>query len=298
MNANVTPISGRGLSHAPLSRETVSVPMPHLKIVPLELLVLHEETDPHRWQQLMGRMAEDGILLNPPVVSETGDGRYMVLDGANRVMALRGLGMTCALVQVVEPTEPLVHLEAWYHLLMYCPADDVLNGMLGLGVAEVRPVGAADVRRALTDEGTFAVIRSVDGRAFEINAGPDSDILSQAPLLRQMVAIYRHRGPFERVATDDMATLREHYPMMKALIIFQAYRHEEIVRLVRAGGRLPTGVTRYIIHGRAMRVRYPLDELKKHDLDEANTRLQSWLAERFASRRVRFYADSMFIFDE
>ena len=85
----------------------------NLRLVDLECLLLHEAHDEDRLILLRKRMEAEGEQRNPVIVSRHED-RYLVLDGAHRVRALRELGFRYALVQTVEPPEKA---EGWGHLL-------------------------------------------------------------------------------------------------------------------------------------------------------------------------------------
>ena len=68
--------------------------LPELHIVGLDDVVLHEDPDMERVARLVDRFSADGILKNPPVVGRRKGHRRIVLDGANRITALRKLGVT------------------------------------------------------------------------------------------------------------------------------------------------------------------------------------------------------------
>ena len=72
-----------------------------LRFVALEKLLLHEEDDPYRVQRIVDSITRDGFLRNPPIVAEY-QSKYIVLDGATRITALRAMGFRDAMVQVVE----------------------------------------------------------------------------------------------------------------------------------------------------------------------------------------------------
>jgi hypothetical protein len=63
---------------------------------------------------------------------------------------------------------------------------------------------------------------------------------------------------------------------------------------------LPPGISRHIIHGRALKIQYPLDQLrdKVSSIEEKNTVLQHWVQEKLAHRHVRYYAEATYQFDE
>jgi hypothetical protein len=63
---------------------------------------------------------------------------------------------------------------------------------------------------------------------------------------------------------------------------------------------LPPGITRHVIHGRAMRLHYPLAAFEEDglSLEQKNADLKHWIQERSAHKRIRYYAESSFLFDE
>ena len=66
-----------------------------------------------------------------------------------------------------------------------------------------------------------------------------------------------------------------------------------------AGAYLPPGVSRHIIHGRALNVNYPMKRLQAElPLDTKNQKLQDWLRKQYATRSIRYYAESTFQFAE
>ena len=98
---------------------TQSSDLPLLAIISLDKLLLHERYDQQRTPHLLASLRSEGVLRNPPIVTPLRDrtGRYMVLDGAHRVLALQTLEMHHILAQVVEPDDPGLALNPWNHVL-------------------------------------------------------------------------------------------------------------------------------------------------------------------------------------
>src|SRR5262245_28888158 len=81
--------------------------LPDLRIVPLADIVPHEQADPRRVARLIQRIAADGLLKNPVIVTPIpGTARYMVMDGANRTAALGQIGARDVLAQIVRYDQP------------------------------------------------------------------------------------------------------------------------------------------------------------------------------------------------
>jgi len=90
---------------------------PNLLVIPTRDAVLHEETDPVRVARLKQKIVREGVLSEPLLVAGMGGNKYVVLDGANRVMVFRQLGIPHVVVQAVNYRTPDVCLETWNHLV-------------------------------------------------------------------------------------------------------------------------------------------------------------------------------------
>ena len=103
----------------------------------------------------------------------------------------------------------------------------------------------------------------------------------------------------DRTNLRDIHTLSVLYPQLTGLIIFPGFRIEEVLYLAGAGHLLPTGSTRFIISPRALHVNYPLSELGADtSLEEKNANLNQWLQDRLTDKKVRYYQEATFLFDE
>jgi hypothetical protein len=99
---------------------------------------------------------------------------------------------------------------------------------------------------------------------------------------------------------DDPARLWALFPSPVALVSFPPVTPDDVLTAARKGAYLPPGVSRHIVHGRAVRLNYPLDALRAttRTLEEKNADLTAWVREKMAQRRVRYYAESTYQFDE
>jgi hypothetical protein len=123
---------------------------------------------------------------------------------------------------------------------------------------------------------------------------------SEAELLLQLTSVYNGRSVFHRVKSDRIADLLDYYDDVTALVRFPSYVPEEIMRLADDGYKLPTGITRHIIHGRALRVNLPLSLLmdETRTTQQKNEWLRDWSKKKLARREIRYYQESTFLFDE
>src|SRR5688572_29894343 len=62
-----------------------------LQVAPLAQVIPHEHYHGQRVAVLMARLTAEGKLINPPIAARYKD-KYVVLDGATRLTAMRQLG--------------------------------------------------------------------------------------------------------------------------------------------------------------------------------------------------------------
>lgn len=277
------------------ARET----MPHLCIVPIDSLVPHEEHDNQRSEPLIQRIRESGVWVNPPVVAPMDDSRYVILDGANRHHALSSLGYPHILVQVVSYESGAVQLDTWQHVISDISWFEFLRQVREVPAVSLERTDLLSARAALARRHLLAYTVLSDDRAYAIQAQA-ATLGQQTAILCDIVNTYKERATLNRINTDSLTVARRLYPNAVAIVVFPHYEPAEVLVAARDGLFLPPGITRHIIQGRAMRVNYPLSELADETtpLEEKNRRLQTWIQERTAAKRVRYYAEPMFLFDE
>ena len=267
--------------------------LPDLRIVSAERLYLHEESDPVRVARLAERMREEGILRNPPVVAPLPDGSgFVVLDGANRTSALIHIGARALPVQVVDYDDPAVRLDVWHHFLT--DAADLAARLASMGLS-VRSTGADEAERLLG--------RRVIACYFKTHRG--TEIVGQlrsatlAATLAQVVAAYKGTVRIYRVLATDLDTLASEYGIEGTVVVFPLFSKRDILEIARAPVKLPTGITRHLITGRALRVNVPLHILTSpDDIEDMNRWLLETIHKKLLDNRIRYYPEASFLFDE
>jgi hypothetical protein len=272
---------------------------PNLQIMPIGVLLPHEEHDTQRAEPLIERIRTATTWLNPPVVAPiNGSSHFVVLDGANRHYALQALGYEHILVQVVEYDREAVVLETWHHAVRNLAIDDYLPPINAIGGVSVHETSLLDARAALASRAILCYTVLRDSRVFALHH--DTPHISRTTMLRRVVDVYKYRGRMNRVTHDEIGTAREMYPDLLGIVVFPRYEPAEIMVAARDDDLLPPGITRHIIYGRALRLNYPLAELqhKGLPLEEKNARLAEWVRQRLSAKHIRFYAEPTFLFDE
>ncbi|MCS6870452.1 MAG: ParB N-terminal domain-containing protein [Anaerolineae bacterium] len=285
----------RAVQEEPTAQDVV----PDLRIVPVESLIPHEEHDPQRAAPLIERIRAAGTWLNPPVVAPLDAQRYVILDGANRHYALKTLGYPHILVQVVNYESSAVQLETWHHVISGMSWFEFLRNLREIKTFQIESTDLLSARAALARREVLAYTVLSDNRAYTLNADVNT-LAARTAVLREMVDTYKSRGVLNRINTDSISMARRLYPEAVAIVVFPRYHPAEIMVAARDGIYLPPGISRHIIYGRAMRLNYPLSALAEtgETLAEKNEALRRWIQQRVAERRVRYYAEPTYLFDE
>lgn len=272
--------------------------LPTLRILPLNKLILHEDHDIQRTLPLVAKLRAQGILRNPPIVMplEDGTGRYMVLDGANRVTSLQEMEFPHIVAQVVQANDPHVNLQTWNHVVW------------GMGVkvlmADLRKIKGVDVVKVDTHKSVDAPkympvqIRLPDGKLYMLLESP-SDLAQHIKVLHQIVNAYKTRASLDRTSQTLVDSFNAIYPELTALIVFPSFKIKTVLKLAGQSIVLPAGITRFTASPRALHLNYPLHELSSgKPIEYKGAYLQHWIQERIKNKGVRHYAEATFLFDE
>ncbi len=272
--------------------------LPTLRILPIADLILHEDHDLQRTLPLVDKLRAQGILRNPPIVMPLtdGSGRYMVLDGANRVTSLREMEFPHIVAQVVEADDPNVLLQTWNHVV-WGMSQNALMGrirkIVGLKVFKV------DTQKSLDAPKYMPVhIRLADGSLYQLKEAP-SELADHIATLHAIVDTYKTRASLDRTSQTLIDSFRNIYPDLTALVVFPRFRIKTVLKLAAQNIVLPTGITRFSVSPRALHLNYPLHELSSaKPIEYKEAYLQHWVQERVKNKGVRAYTEATFLFDE
>lgn len=263
------------------SRLAPALQAPDLRVVPIDSILVHEDFDPSRCPALRDAIAQQGQLANPVIVSQLttavpGNHRFVHLDGANRLAALRALGCTRVAVQVVDLYQPQqVGLATWAHRTQVDPIA-FLAYLQRLPGVHVQPL-AGEVSEAPA----VAACIFLKNDAYQLTLRRP-DVLNWVETLRAIVAPYstrleRHKLPLvpEPPAVARHVGTGAHAEHM-ALITFAPLPIESFLALASQGLTAPPGVTRFMLHGgRALGLNVPVDCL---EAGACAARVDAWLA--------------------
>ncbi|MCP5099786.1 MAG: ParB N-terminal domain-containing protein [Chloroflexi bacterium] len=267
-----------------------------LRVVPMDLVVPHEHIDQKRVDRLAGRLEQDGRLGNPPIVMETEDGRFMVLDGATRTAALKQLGFPHAVVQVTSTDEGL-GLRTWYHLIRQIDSEKLFNLLSNLPNVMFEKTDPERVAEQMFEYGAVCYVQFVDGSVYLVYAKHGTNRLDA---LNALTAAYIEAAHVDRTLNDSIISLRSEYEDMTAVVIFPEYTVNQVVQVTLASGRFfPAGITRFLIPGRILRLNADISELRSDKpLWKKNRWLHNLLLEKQNKGGIRYYAEPVYLLDE
>ena len=274
--------------------------LPRLAIVPVESVIPHEHHDDQRTPPLVKRIRASGVFRDPPIVMPLQDksGRYMILDGTNRTMAIRQMGLTHILVQVVDPDDPGVTLKTWNHMVWGIDPDSWLEAIRASLPLPLQEIDLEEGYRRLHARQTLAAFSLPDGRAL-ITEGIPEDVPTRLDYLNRIVNSYIHRAQVDRTVAHRATDMLPLHPDLAGVVIFPPFSIPQVLDAIGKGHLFPAGITRFTIAPRALRLHYPLEALAAAaSLQEKNFALQQWIQERLARKGVRYYAEPTVLFDE
>ena len=250
-----------------------------LRVVPLADVVPHEESEPRRVAKIVGRLAVDTSLSNPPLVAAMDD-RLVLLDGANRIGALRVLDYRFAIVQVVAPER--LQLDMWHHALLDTTPQRLMDALGVVPQVTLRENG----------DGGVCALHLADGRTYAAVPRPGVHPFSA---LNALVSTYVDRAVVRRTTAPHLTVHAD----ASAVVEFPALTIDDVFGAVRAGARLPAGITRFVATGRVLLLNAPLDPLRsERPVEELNEWLTGLVAGRRAEGRVRHYPEAVFVLDD
>jgi hypothetical protein len=275
-----------------------STVLPVLRILRTEILIPHEECDPRRVDRLALRIRDEGILKNPPIVAEIpGSDSYVILDGANRVMAFQTNRTPHIVAQQVRYDDPGLVLDTWYHVVAGIPIDLFNEKLTQATGMHLEACSLEEARQSLQDHQAAAYIVCADGVRKVVNT--HSQLQHDISLLNHLVSVYKGHADIFRASNDIWEKQTPYYPGITALVIFPRLKPEHIYLACCSGDKIPTGITRHVIPARAVNINIPLWVLESGwSQEQKDAWLNNWLMDRMAANAIRYYAESTFSFNE
>ena len=282
----------------------VAQAFPMLRVLETSRALLHEHPDPERVKRLARALRRDGMLRNPPIVTPLSgdttrevpaDAPVVVVDGANRVTALREMGVPHIAAQVIDYGASEISVSTWTHCVMGNEGSLRKRIAARLGLGLVPASGPDEAQRRLAQADGIAALIDADGPAI---VGPGMDPVENAVLLERLVALYVGDSQIYRIDDWDVRGVPAEFGR-GTIVMFPPFGKGDVLKLATGGTRLPAGITRHLIPGRVLRLNVPLAWLEAPEaIASKQSRLDGTVEERWRTHGVRYYAEATYLFDE
>ena len=274
--------------------------LPQLRIVETQALRPHEEIEKVRVEPITLGLQSDGVLKNPPLVMRLHNqaDNYLVLDGANRTMALRSLEIPHTLVQLVRPGVETVRLRTWNRVVYASTPGELFDSLDAATEIVPAPRDRKEQLERIAAGVRLAFLYLPDGSAWELGREREA-LADRMHHLGSLIDVCLKTGRTDRTSEMDVHSLAGLYNGLAGVLVFPSIEVEEVVEAAVSEIVLPAGLTRFIVSPRALRVNYPLDWLADQEsLETKQARLDNWIQKRMHEQAVRYYAESTILFDE
>lgn len=275
------------------SEPEYDIPM-DLAVVPLEKVFPHELVDPRRVDNLIQKLNTSEVFTNPPIVVRS-NGHYIVLDGATRVASFKKLGYPHIIVQILKKTADYT-LNTWYHVIRRIGTGvliNMLNDMPDITISK------RDMKTAQADMAGYegiCYIQTVDKTIYNIHLKPEVNYLKA---LNKLTSAYIDASHVTRSFDNNIDSLVSEFPDLTGVVVFPVFSLIQVLRIADEGNVLPSGITRFIIPGRVLRLNANFKTLKSDmDLNKKNKWLYDLVMERLSKDQVRYYAEPIYLMDE
>ncbi|MBI2345740.1 MAG: hypothetical protein HYV03_02400 [Deltaproteobacteria bacterium] len=296
---------------------------PRITIAHLADCIAHEGVVPQWVERIAANIQEQGVLKNPIIVArpdgnqphsggEGGTRRALpgggatrvpviVVDGMHRFAALRRLEIPDVVVYEIDYAAPTVLLEGW-DALVFKPFSALpflrrLAGAIGKGIQPTVAASIEAAQQAIDRRRALLAATDRRGRCHLLvsRASPTVEQLVRASELADRALDAADLRPVyvpDSLSAGDFDTTKA-----TGLVIRPHYTKAEIIKRTLARKLFPRKSTRHLIPGRPLRVDLPLTLLRARiGLAAKNRLLDEHLRWCYASDRIRYYPESVFIF--
>ena len=279
----------------------------YLKIIPIDEIIIHEEFDTSRSKNLIQKLKSSGLFTDPIIVASLNNGKYLQLDGMNRINCFKLMGIKNILCQIVDySNQEEIELSSWIHFFKdkresffnYIKKDENLV----IKKAELELIGPRSIKEK--DYGRLITVVDRKGGSYLVNTA--GEFIDKIKRLSYIVSFYENNItrsilPFSMTSRNVRLFFYEDphlnffdHPDSNLMVVFPNFTPQQIIEIAQAGAAVPAGITRHLVKGRCLNVNLPLSFFDNSvSLMELNKRLDKILLKK----AVRFYEETTIHFE-
>jgi L-serine kinase (ATP) / ParB family transcriptional regulator, heme-responsive regulator len=249
-----------------------------LKLIEIDKILLHEPYEPARLTKIKNAIKLEGVVRNPIIALSLDTEKYLVLDGAHRLNALKEMGCLRVPIQIVNPNQVVIH--AWHHLVSIGEWFEKLKKHPSIVVT----------RTSINNETPVASLSFHDNESLYFYVNHSTiDASKKFEVWHDIVNSYSNhqeviRLPAHSEENPKPGFIRIHYP---------ATCMETIRKVVQLKKLYPAGVTQFNVNGRLLNLRIPYHFLISKNVDELE-----W--EKLCNHRedkLRLYSEKVYLYE-
>lgn len=270
-----------------------------LEVIPIKDILIHEELDPSNSKELVNFLKKSQTLSNPIIVAPLGGGKYLELDGMNRIHSFKILGIKTITAQIVDYNDQEeIELSSWLH---------IFKGDVKKFFKAVKKEGSLVINKGTMDEVGHRYIKENDfdrlctvvtnkKEVFFIST--DGNFSEKIKRMNHLVSFYKNdlsRGAIPYTLNhDNIQLFFKQFPNDNIIVIFPTFTPQQIIESAKSGILLPTGITRHLVKGRVLNINLPLNLFdNKKSLKQQNEEQDRILL----SKRSRLYEEATINFE-
>ena len=269
----------------------------------LELCVLssnqvlpHEHYDSNRVARLSDALKETNMLRNPPIATEW-KGKYVVLDGATRVSALKKIDCPHIVVQLVKQDSQNTVISSWNHVIHNIDLERVFDAIEHIPGGNLRILSGGKMPLDTSSRRPLFTILDRDKTIYAVHGSHDNS--DRYLDLSNAVNAYTRITNVIRTLDSNVEVIQNNIESFSALIKFPEFTMQEILDSAINYKLLPAGVTRFLIDNRVLGVNIPLKVLfSNKSLNQKNKWLDEVITEKFHHNQVRHYTEPVIIIED
>jgi len=273
--------------------------LPDIRIIPIEELVFHEMEDPERTKRIAERIRADGVLKNPVIVGNVKheSSKFLLLDGVHRVNALKKLGSKDVVAQIVDYWSDDVKVYTWCHVIHGINARHLLKKLKDIKDINLEKMNEKSAQMLLEQKRIVSYLLFKNEDVFVVKS--KDDLKTRATKLRDVVNVYGATSKIYRVSKSEVDFLLRKSKDATAVLFIPVYEKDDIVNLAFNKIELPAGITRHVVSKRVLGLYMDLALLKVDiSIEDKNKLLEEVIKQRVANKKIRFYPESVVVFDE
>lgn len=276
-----------------MDKKQIISTLPHLEIVAINKLLTYENFDERRTNYLYHKITKDQLFINPILLGSINNAhkQLIVLDGVNRVEALRRLKIKYVVAQVVDYfDQKQVSLLSNHHFFLQYNSD-IFEQIKNNFSSHLSITTEARARENVNQQKIVGFVR-VKNKVWSL--GKHVNLEQTTNVLNKLVDIYLNKFDFCRYSEIQADLLKAEMELS-----FYRFTPKEIVKLAKNNQILNSGITYHLPSAYSLGINLPLKYLQTNDsLANKNKVLKQHIVNLIQERKYRHYSRPIHFFND